>query len=219
MRIKKILLSILAIYFLNFHLLPLDMVAAENGNESVEEWFEKGEGSEDFNQETEVEVSDEPVGVSAGDVIRSIFALLFVITLLLLVLKWLQKKTSQITETKAVKNLGGTGLGNHRSVQFVQIGNRILVLGVGENVTLLKEISDPHEVDAILQNLPKAPGDVSGARSLLQRFGFFPKEKRTMRADRETSFHHELQKQLKDIVLKRKQVLDKGRKKEWNRHE
>lgn len=219
MRLKKIMVFILAICFLNFHLLPLDMVAAENGNESVEEWLEKGEGTEDFTPETEVDDSNEPVGVTAGDVIRSIFALLFVIALLILVLKWLQKKSFSVTETTAVKNLGGTSLGNDRSVQFVQIGNRILVLGVGENVTLLKEISDPQEVDAFLQNLPKTPGDVSSARSLLPRFGFFQKEKRSLRADQETSFHHELQKQLKDIVLKRKYVLDKGRKKEWNRHE
>lgn len=216
---KKISLFIMVTILFHFSLAwPVD-VAAETGNESVEEWIKQSEQGEDPAPEEGVDADpDRPVGVTAVDVIRSIFALLFVISLLYLLLKWLQKKTAPISETTLVKNLGGTGVGNDRSVQLIKIGNRILVVGVGENVTLLKEISDSEEVAYFLEAMETETGTGPEKKDWIQRLSAFLPDRRNSKKVGQ-SFQKEFQEQLAAIARKRKRVLEDGKEKEWNRYE
>lgn len=217
---KKIYIFVFLILLFNaFYPDSLQMTkAAENGNESVEEWISKQVQKENplpDLEENNSQSKDEQVGITAGDVIRSILALLFVIGLLLFVLKWLQKKTASISETDIVKNLGGTSVGNNRSIQLIKIGNRILIVGVGEDVTLLKEMTDAEEVDNILNEYKKQFRDVPEAMDIFKRFTKLTKNKND-RTDQ--SFQEEFKKQLNDIVRQRKETLAKGKEKEWDSH-
>ena len=49
-----------------------------------------------------------------------------------------------------MKNLGGLSLGAQKSAQLIQIGNRLYIVGVGDNITLLKEIDNEEEMNQLL---------------------------------------------------------------------
>jgi flagellar protein FliO/FliZ len=85
------------------------------------------------------------VGVTFWDFVRMIFATVFVVALLYFLLKFINKKSRSFKSTQLVENLGGTVLGANRSVQIVKIADRLFIVGVGDNVQLLKEIDEPNE--------------------------------------------------------------------------
>lgn len=90
------------------------------------------------------------VGVTVWDFVKMIFATVFVVALLYLLLKFINKKSRSFKSTQLVENLGGAALGANRSVQIVKIGGQLFIVGVGENVQLLKQIEDPLELQQIL---------------------------------------------------------------------
>ena len=48
-----------------------------------------------------------------------------------------------------MKNMGGISLGQHKSIQLVVIGESYYLIGVGDDIRLLKEITDPDEIDKL----------------------------------------------------------------------
>ncbi len=50
---------------------------------------------------------------------------------------------------RMMKNVGGLSLGQHKSIQLVVIGGSYYLIGVGDEVRLLKEITDPKEIEAL----------------------------------------------------------------------
>lgn len=90
------------------------------------------------------------VGLTPWDYIKMFLALLFVLVLLVWVLKFINKKSIRFQQNNMVRNLGGISLGSQKSVQILQIGDRLYIVGVGENVELIKEISDREEIDKLL---------------------------------------------------------------------
>jgi flagellar protein FliO/FliZ len=92
------------------------------------------------------------VGITVWEFLRMIFATIFVVALLYILLKFINKKSKSYQKANSVENLGGTSLGANRSVQLVKVGGRILVIGVGENIQLLKEIDDPEEYEQLLKD-------------------------------------------------------------------
>nr|WP_246238068.1 flagellar biosynthetic protein FliO [Alkalicoccus luteus] len=73
-----------------------------------------------------------------------------VLGLLYFVLKLVNKKAKNFSSTRGLVNAGGVGIGANKSVQLVKAGDRLLVLGVGDTVTLLKEITDEKEIEKLL---------------------------------------------------------------------
>lgn len=91
--------------------------------------------------------TSEAASVSSwGDYIRMIFAFIFVIALLLALLKFLNRKNRMFEQHRLMKNMGGLSLGQQKSVQLVMIGDTYYLVGVGDEVRLLKEIVDPEEI-------------------------------------------------------------------------
>ncbi|ABO66462.1 Flagellar protein [Geobacillus thermodenitrificans NG80-2] len=89
--------------------------------------------------------------VSASDVLRLIGATAFVLILLYVLLKWLSRRQPFVSGQKGViEHLGGTSVGTNRSVQLIKVGNRLLVIGVGDSIQLLREISDENEINELL---------------------------------------------------------------------
>lgn len=76
-------------------------------------------------------------------------AVLFVIYFLL---KFINKRAQKFNSHSTVQNIGGAGVGSNRSVQIVRVGKRILIVGVGDTVQLLKEIEDPQEIEEMLES-------------------------------------------------------------------
>lgn len=120
---------------------------------SVEECIknpDKCEKPENPNKPSMENNGNESFSISFFDVVKMIAALAFVIALLYFLLKFINKKSQSYQQNRLVQNIGGTALGGNKSIQVVKAGKRLLVLGVGEDVRLLKEITDEQEQKDIL---------------------------------------------------------------------
>ena len=73
-------------------------------------------------------------------------AFVVVIILLFLVLKFLKKQTQQVQQNALMQNLGGVSVGQQKSIQLVKVGHKMMVIGVGDNVQLLREVTDAEEI-------------------------------------------------------------------------
>jgi flagellar biogenesis protein FliO len=79
---------------------------------------------------------------------------LIVATVWLLKMLWEKRGlTSVVDETKPIKLLTSTYLAPRKAIHLVEVGNRILVLGVGnDEITKLDVITDPAEMEMIRQS-------------------------------------------------------------------
>ncbi|WP_027408696.1 flagella biosynthesis regulatory protein FliZ [Anoxybacteroides tepidamans] len=85
------------------------------------------------------------------DVVKLIFATLFVVLLIYGLLRLLNQRGRFLSGKRGmIEHLGGASVGTNRSVQLVKIGKRVLVVGVGESVQLLREIDDEEEIKELL---------------------------------------------------------------------
>lgn len=89
-------------------------------------------------------------GELLGNLVWVMVALGIVIVLIVLLSKWLSKRSKIWGVNRALRSLGGTPLGQNSSLQVVELSGRIYVVGVGQNVTLLDKIDDPLQVEELL---------------------------------------------------------------------
>ena len=201
-------------------------VHAQNQDDTVKNFFEPENSKTDKtdkskeslstnSQSTDEATNPEKVGISGWEFLRMILATIFVVMLLYIVLRFVGKKGRTYQKANSVENLGGTSLGANRSVQLVKVGGRILVVGVGENIQLLKEIDDPKEYEQLIE-------DYNGKmEQMIQPRDFVAKMKGKWLKKDETetnSFSSEFKNQLEKMSKSRKKLLKeldgKGRDKE-----
>jgi flagellar protein FliO/FliZ len=84
--------------------------------------------------------------------VQMISALVLVIVLIYFILRFVSKRSQSFRSSKVLQNVGGVPLGANKSVQLVKVGNRVLVVGVGETIQLLREIEDEAEINSILNH-------------------------------------------------------------------
>lgn len=93
---------------------------------------------------------DIPGSASAWDLIWVLFVLGIIVGLIVLILRFFAKRNRGWWMNRSLRSLGGYSLGTNKSMQIVEWNGRIYVLGIGENVTLLESITEPHVVAALL---------------------------------------------------------------------
>ncbi|WP_246010284.1 flagellar biosynthetic protein FliO [Bacillus yapensis] len=217
-KIHKIITVMLLLFVV---LLSTDIKVYAEPEDSVKELFEKPKDENTETKQTpEKEAEDitvqenTTVGITAWDIIKMIFATIFVIALLYFLLKYINKKSHGYKDSQLIQNIGGAPLGANRSVQMIKVGERVLVVGVGENIQLLKEIEDEAEVRQIIEDYNNkmeqliSPSDI--VTKVLQRtktLNVFEKEKEN------TSFSSVLKSQLDKISKDRKKLYDEMEKK------
>ena len=158
MTLKRLKIAVTVIFLtsLFYCQVPILSVHADtDSNDSVSDLFKEGkEGNLDniqpddkgTNEKLEAPKEQTPVGTSVGDYIKTILALLFVVGLLFGLLKFVNRKNRIYDKSKMMKNMGGLSLGQQKSIQLVRIGNSFYLIGVGEDLRLLKEITDAGEI-------------------------------------------------------------------------
>ncbi|MDE5412954.1 flagellar biosynthetic protein FliO [Alkalihalobacterium chitinilyticum] len=82
---------------------------------------------------------------------QMIAALAVVIALIYIMLRFVGKRTRSFRDHQTLQSIGGVPLGANRSLQMIKLGDRILVVGVGETIQLIKEIDDETEVAKIME--------------------------------------------------------------------
>lgn len=118
---------------------------------SVADTFRGESGVTETGDELSVVGENAAASESVWSVLVKLFLALFVvIALMYVLLRLLGRKNYQMQSSNTMQNIGGIPLGQNKSVQIVRIGDRLLVVGVGENIALLDEIRDEDEIERIL---------------------------------------------------------------------
>lgn len=138
--------------------------------------------------------------------VKMVVSLIFIIVLIFLVLKFWAGKTKGIHARGPFLALGGCPLGTNRSIQAVMIGKTIYLLGVGENVQLIREITEGDEYQLILDSFEEQVA----SPSLFGTIDWFSREKK----EPETSWENQLQATLEEWE---QDQLKQGKKREdWD---
>ncbi|KOO46602.1 hypothetical protein AMD01_12350 [Priestia koreensis] len=210
MRIKKIVILILSCL-----LLITPRVAFAEGNQTVKECVEAKDKCQDKKtpDRESNEVSSNEM-VSGWDFFKMFLAFAFVIALLYLLLRFLNKRQHGLRSNKLIQNLGGTALGSNRSIQVVKVGERLLVLGVGESVQLLSEVTGDEKEQLIELHSQLNQQTIEPSKMLGQFKWPFLKEK----PEQTPKFNQVLKKEMNEMIKKRKQTFEHVEKDE-NKYE
>jgi flagellar protein FliO/FliZ len=202
---------ILGIYFsVIFFTAPASIVEAGEENKTVEEYYQDQTNHEGKSTSNELEnnISDikTPASVTIIDFIKMLFAFMFVLLIIYILVKVVKSQRHHYIGTKYLQNIGGTSLGQNRSIQLVKVGERILLLGVSDTIQLLKEIDDEAEIEKILQEHEAKVGKYY--QKPIQTFWKWNESKHK----NNTLFKDELQAILKERSGQMKLFLKKGNK-------
>lgn len=130
-------------------------VEAESPN--VKDCIENNEGCadpstneiNDTSNEIQADSVDKDSQLLIVDLIKMVVALFLVLALIYFLLKFLNKRNN-LTQQKSLQNMGGISVGPSKSVQIIKVGSRLYLIGVGDNVEMLGEITDEALINELL---------------------------------------------------------------------
>jgi flagellar protein FliO/FliZ len=155
-------------------------------------------------EETDDELLQEDSGGSLlFELIKLFFALLLVVGLIYAFLFFLKRNNRLGNKLTSLESVGGISLGQNKSVQLIRLGERLYIVGVGENITLLEEIQDKALIEEILKEKENQQANFQ-AGDLLNTL--LPKKKKKEKDEFNQLFKKELTR------------LEKNRKAMINRH-
>ncbi len=203
--------------------------AEESVDESVFENIKKQDQIEDENdnpavnneeQITESEAETPDVSVSAFDFIKMFGALAFVLALIYFLLKFITKRNRLFHQGQGIVNLGGTSIGQSKSIQMIKVGNRVLVVGVGESITLLKEIDDEEESQNLIEEFERKQDQIVEPKDLVNKvMTTFTKNQKKLEPKSSQTFSLQFNEQLKKLKDERAKQLEDVKRKGLSKHE
>lgn len=186
----------------------------ENCNENPELCSEENI-SEDNTQDADTE-STESASVNIGfwDYIKVLIALVFVLGLLLFILKYLNKRNLNYQQNAVIKNIGGLSVGQQKSVQLLLIGKSIYVVGVGEDIRLLKEIDSEQEIEQLLDQVDGNQKFVSTTPYVAELFKKFTKKERPQDVSNHPKFNDMFNEKIGRLKQQRSDELERWKEQE-----
>lgn len=172
---------------------------------NVEDWLKENNNQQEEKEDTTTPIDEENTSMEGSDegsaslfivIVKMIFALLLVLGLIYVLLQFLKKKNKLFLKSNTLENIGGITVGSNKSMQIIRIGSRFFVIGVGENVDILHEITDQEVVQGLLekddeQNLPTKhflssimPGKSTGQKVERNFKQLFSRELRNLKQNR-----------------------------------
>ncbi|MDR6552807.1 flagellar biosynthetic protein FliO [Paenibacillus qinlingensis] len=133
-------------------------------------------------------------------VVKVIAVLVFIIILFYVLMRYVAKKNKGTLFGNSIRSLGGVPLGQNKSIQIVEIGHSLFVVGVGENIQLLDKIVDADEVAYISDLLQTSQDDRLGFGTLSKWINKLPLKKNDVEEEVEITasfqqvFHDKLQR-------------------------
>lgn len=174
-----------------------------------ENCFEEG-GSQTENQEEEEipqVLQEKKSGSLFITILKMIFALLFILALIYGILLLLKRKNKLFKQTSILENIGGISVGPNKSIQILQIGSAMYIVGVGNNVELLQEITDETTKQELLEKHAKKLETPSVVKDFFAR-------KKAGKQDTTTSFLHTLQQEMATLKKNRKNRIHNNTEKD-----
>lgn len=223
--LKKWMLLIVVI-LLGFTVFEHVALAETDSNKYVDEWMKS---DKDLKEEPPKEEQKEPAvgpatdstaaSSSFGDYIRMIFSFLFVIGLLLALLKFLNRRNRMFDQHRLMKNIGGLSLGQQKSIQLVHIGNSYYLVGVGNEVQLLKEITDANEIAKLEDYIRE--GDIQPPAGLVAKVvsKYVNPNRSLKKTEEQVEFGHLFKDKINELKEERKKHLRRLEEKERRQDE
>lgn len=214
--------------------LPFQLVAHADTdpNESVEDYLKKPKDETDklpvldsdseINKNKDAESGSGGISVTIWDYVKMVFALIFVILLLYGLLRFVNSRNKTFQTNQLIKNLGGVGISQGKSVQLLQVGNSLFLIGIGEDVSLLKEITEPEEIaklTKIYDDKQEIGKTVPYISELYSRLKDNVSSRENSKEKNDPSFNETFQKRLQEIKKDRSDVLKDWKTKEREENE
>jgi len=191
---------------------PAQLTFANQKNKMIDEGY--FDNPETFNQDSTAVKESAAVGLTAWDYIKMLLALIFVLLLLIWVLKFINKKSYHFQQNQIVRNIGGISVGSQKSVQILQIGDKLYIVGVGENVELIKEISNRDEIDKLLNLYNEKQMLTTSPPFIAELFKKLKGQSKTRENSNHSDFGNMLNQRLSEIQKMRRDELEKWKEKE-----
>jgi len=171
---------------------------------------EEGDGTQENNSQIENNTeNNNGTGSLVMNIIRMFFALGIVLALIYLLVKLLSKRNKLFNHVNALENLGGLSVGSNKSIQIIRIGDHFYLIGVGENVELLQEITDEAVLKEWKENKQAKENTASSfARSLAG------KQKQSGQKQTGVDFRQQFSDELKKLKQNRQRLKEKQKQKE-----
>ena len=201
-------------------LAPMNFAYAAKGSQYLTECLQnpEAEGCEESNPAGEEENSTSAgVGLGIWDYMKMLFSLVLVLALLIIVLKFLNKKSASYQQNSVVRNIGGVSVGAQKSVQLLHIGDKLYIIGVGDDVQLIKEIDNPEEIERLLEIHNEKQSFVDSTTPYILDLVKKLKGTKTEEIEEKQStqnFGEMFNKRLTELTKTRKTELDKWKEKE-----
>lgn len=193
---------------------PVQGFAQPSAFECLENPQLEGCPSSEGGQKEDQQTSDSPVEMKGGgslvwNVVKLIFALIFVVALLYGLLKFFNQKNKMFNQNRTMENLGGMNLGPSRSIQAVRIGEQVFILGVGETVQIITEITEEETKQTLLnQEQNGSPSPNLNIKKWTNKW----KDRQESSGSSSIQFQQLFENQLNDMKDKRKKVMDEKRR-------
>lgn len=177
------------------------------------------ENNEEAENVSEVEASD--ISVSAFDFIKMFGALAFVLALIYFLLKFVTKRNRLLYQGQGIINMGGTSIGQSKSIQMIKVGKRILVVGVGESITLLKEIDDDEESRDLIEEFERKQDQMIEPKDIINKVTTIISTHKKNQPEQKSSqtFSVQFNEQLKKLKDERAKQLEDVKRKGLGKHE
>ncbi|WOV85289.1 flagellar biosynthetic protein FliO [Sporosarcina jeotgali] len=224
---KYALVSMLLIFAVGVFASAIPLNAQAETDSSVTDFLEKNNKKDEApsDESKTPEKSDlnqdaSPVGLTAWDYIKTLLALGFVIALIYGMVKFINTRNRVTQHGKLMQNMGGLSLGQQKSVQLVKIGEQYFLIGVGDDVRLLKELSNPEEIAQLSAYYSEE--DEVLQQSLVMKLVNGLKNRKTnpyQKQEEPDDFGNLFKDKLTEIENERKRQLNKLTEKERNRNE
>lgn len=202
------------------------ILTAETSDDSVTDFFNRDQT--ELNEEDELDQPNEEESINNqqlpiddnsptlfGLAIRIIAVLALIIGLIYILLKLFNRSSYFNKQSDVLVNLGGISLGTGKSVQMLKVGEKIYLVGVGDDISILTEITD----ESIKQQLlDRQQSSNLSAQSFLEQFNFKDKLKKSKSTEEQETdplekrdFAALFKGELESMQEKRAKIRDKSK--------
>ncbi len=203
--VLMLIVTLLAISFVSF----IEPVSIQAEVDYVNECLEQPESCEEplieeEEQDQPVVLQEEETGSLFFELVRLVFALLLVLGLIYASLYFLKRRNKIGNRIDSLENVGGISVGQNKSVQLVRLGDRIYLIGVGENVTLLEEVEDQSIIKEIMQAREEQSLEMSAKNMVSSAF-----QHNKTSGNKDKPFNKLFQQELNRLQKKRRTIIDR----------
>lgn len=210
-------LMLFASFFTVYSYQPIqqDNIVYAESNNSVNDCYKNPKECKDDTPAVDPKDQSTAVGLSTWDYIKMVLALIFVITLLYGVLKFVNSRNNKYQQSQLMQNLGGISLGQQKSVQLLKIGDSLYLVGVGDDVNILKEVTAQEEKAQLLNLYNEKQELTAQVPYIAEMMSKFKRKHPESEIDSSNKdFNEEFQQRLTEIQQDRRKELEEWKQKE-----